>query len=65
MIEPVRILPEEARKKVLSGAAIFVCAYDDEEKFRKMHLEGAISFNAFKSNAASLSRDQEIVFYCA
>ena len=65
MIEPIRILPEETRKKVLSGTAIFVCAYEDDEKFRKMHLEGAISFNEFKTNAASLSREQEIVFYCA
>ena len=65
MIDPVRIQPEETRKKVLSGAAIFVCAYEDEEKFRKMHLEGAISFNAFKSKVASLSKEQEIVFYCA
>ncbi|MGO9015012.1 MAG: rhodanese-like domain-containing protein [Dissulfurispiraceae bacterium] len=65
MIEPIRILPEETRKKVLAGTAIFVCAYDDEEKFRNMHLEGAISFNAFKSNVASMPREQEIVFYCA
>ncbi len=65
MIEPIRIHPEETRKKVLSGTAIFVCAYEDEEKFRKMHLEGAISLSAFKSKAASLSREQEIVFYCA
>ncbi|HXW69582.1 MAG TPA: hypothetical protein VEJ88_08215 [Dissulfurispiraceae bacterium] len=65
MIEPIRINPEETRKKVLSGTAIFVCAYEDEEKFRKMHLEGAISFNEFKSNVSSLSSEQEIVFYCA
>jgi len=65
MSDPIRIQPEETRKKVLSGAAIFVCAYEDEEKFRKMHLEGAISFNTFKSTVASLSREQEIVFYCA
>jgi len=65
MIEPIRINPEETRKKVLSGTAIFVCAYEDEEKFRKMHLEGAISLNEFKSKVASLSSEQEIVFYCA
>ena len=65
MIEPMRIFPEETRKKVLSGTAIFVCAYEDEEKFSGMHLEGAISFNAFKSKVASLSSEQEIVFYCA
>jgi hypothetical protein len=63
MIEPIRIPPEEARKKVLDKAALFVCAYENEEKFGRMHLEGAISFNMFKDMAASLARDQEIIFY--
>jgi hypothetical protein len=63
MIEPERIPPEEARNRVSSGVAIFVCAYDDEEKFRKMHLEGGTSYNRFKGMIASLSRDQEIIFY--
>jgi hypothetical protein len=63
MTEPVRISPEVARKKVLFHEAILVCAYEDEEKFRKMHLEGAISLNEFKNRASSLSKEQEIVFY--
>jgi hypothetical protein len=63
MTEPVRIPPEEARKKVLSSEAILVCAYEDDEKFRKMHLEGAISLNEFKNRASSLSKKQEIIFY--
>lgn len=65
MDEPVRIPPEEARQKVLSGAALFVCAYEDEEKFRKMRLEGALSLNEFKAKTASLAKDREIIFYCA
>ena len=63
MTEPIRIPPEEARKKVLAKAALFVCAYENEEKFRKNHLDGAISFNEFKDMAASLARDREIIFY--
>ena len=63
MTEPVRIPPEEARKKVLSHEAILVCAYEEEEKFRKMHLESAISLNDFKSRASSLSKEQAIIFY--
>jgi hypothetical protein len=63
MIEPVRIPAEEARKKVLSNDAILVCAYEEEEKFKKMHLEGAISLNEFKNRASSLSKEQEIIFY--
>ncbi len=63
MTEPVRIPAEEARKKVTSGEAILVCAYEDEEKFRKMHLEDAISLQEFKTRLPSLSREQEIIFY--
>jgi hypothetical protein len=65
MIEPERITPEYARKKVLANEALFVCAYDDEEKFRKMHLEGAISFTVFRDMATSYAKEREIIFYCA
>ncbi len=63
MTEPARISPEEARAKARSGEALLVCAYDDEEKFRKMHLEGAISLAEFRRREASLSKGQEIIFY--
>jgi hypothetical protein len=63
MTEPVRIQPEEARNKVLSNEAILVCAYEEEDKFRKMRLEGAISLNEFKTRISSLSKEQEIIFY--
>ena len=65
MAEPIRIGPDEARRKVKSGMALFVCAYDDEEKFRNMHLEGAISLSEFEGKLPSLSKEQEIIFYCA
>ncbi len=65
MSEPIRIPPEEAREKILSREALFVCAYDDEEKFGRMRLEGAISFREFKEQAASLAKDRLIIFYCA
>lgn len=63
MSEPVRVTPEEARRKVRAKEALFVCAYENEEKFKRMHLEGGISFNEFKNRLASLSKDQEIIFY--
>lgn len=44
MSEPIRISPQEARQKVVSGQAHLVCAYDDTEKLKKNHFEGAISF---------------------
>jgi hypothetical protein len=63
MVEPIRIPPDEARKKVLAREALFVCAYENDEKFKRMHLEGALSFNEFNNRIASLSKDQEIIFY--
>jgi len=63
MSEPKRVTAEEVYDKLKSGKALLVCAYEDEEKFKKLQLEGAISFNAFKSKLASLLKDQEIVFY--
>ncbi len=65
MAEPERVSAEEVYGKLKAGAAILVCAYEDDEKFRAFHLEGAISFNEFKSRLPSLSKDQEIAFYCA
>lgn len=65
MAEPIRVTPEEVYKKLKSGKVILVCAYEDDAKFKKMQLQGAISLNEFKSKLPSLSKDQEIVFYWA
>ena len=65
MAEPTRISPQEVRDKVRTGTALLVCAYDDEDKFKNNHLEGAISFSEFMSRLPSIPKAQEIVFYCA
>ena len=65
MAEPVRISPEETRKRVLSGAALLVCAYDDDEKFKRNQREGATSFKEFNMRSGSLAKGQEIIFCCA
>ncbi len=65
MAEPIRVAPEEVRDRVTSGSALLVCAYEDEEKCRKVHLEGAISLTEFKLKLPTLAKDQEIIFYCA
>jgi len=64
MSEPERVTAEEVYDKLKSGEAFLVCAYEDEGKFKKLQLEGAISFSAFKSKLPALSKDQDIVFYC-
>jgi hypothetical protein len=65
MTEPERISQKEVYEKLKAGAAVLVCAYEDDEKFKTFHLEGAISFNEFRSNLPSMSKNREIVFYCA
>ncbi len=37
-----RVDPGETRRKVEAGEALLVCAYDDEEKCRQLHLQGAM-----------------------
>jgi hypothetical protein len=63
MAEPKRVTPQEIYRGMKSGAVLLVCAYDDDAKFKRMQLEGAISFNEFKSKLSSLPKDQQIVFY--
>ena len=65
MTEPERVTPREIFAKVNAGAALLVCAYDNEEKFKALHLEGAISLSELRSRLHSLTKDQEIIFYCA
>ena len=63
MSEPIRISVEKVRQKVNDGSALLVCAYDDDLKFKKFHLEGAISLAEFKSKVSALRKDQMIIFY--
>ena len=65
MTEPERVGPREAFEKLKGGAALLVCAYDDEEKFKAHRLEGAISLSELRSRLDSLPKDKEIIFYCA
>jgi hypothetical protein len=65
MDEVPRITPQEIYPKVQSGAALLVCAYESDARFRQVHLEGAISLEEFTSLRPTLPRDREIIFYCA
>lgn len=65
MSEPRRVTPEEIYPRMQSGEALLVCAYDDEAKFRRLQLKGAIPLAEFKSRLPALPQDREIVFYCA
>jgi hypothetical protein len=61
----LRVSPEEMYPRLKSGDCLLVCAYDSEETFRSMRLEGAISLQEFKGQVSRIPKDQEIVFYCA
>ena len=65
MTEPIRIPPQEVQKKLQSGSALLVCGYDNPEKFKENQLQGGISYEEFTSRLPALSKDQEIIFYCA
>jgi hypothetical protein len=60
-----RISVEDARKKVQANQALLVCAYEDDAKCRKLNLEGSIPLTSFQTKAASLPKNQEIIFFCA
>ena len=64
-MEPMRKSSKEAHKKVKAGEAILVCGYDDEAKFKAFRLEMAIPVSEFRKKLGTLSKDQEIIFYCA
>ncbi len=63
--DPSRISPKEAYEKVKAGKILLVCAYEDDERYQQMQLEGGISFKDFQAKLPALSKDQEIAFYCA
>jgi len=65
MAEAIRITPEETHQKLRAGNALLVCAYDSEEQFWSLQLLRAISLREFREKLPFLSKDQEIVFYCA
>ncbi|HYA13545.1 MAG TPA: hypothetical protein VEF33_04320 [Syntrophales bacterium] len=63
MAEPIRVKPEEVYPKVKSGEAILVCAYNDDEEYKRINLEGSISLSEFYSRLPHYSKDQEIIFF--
>jgi hypothetical protein len=60
-----RISVGDARRKVQANQALLVCAYEDDAKCRMVNLEGSIPLTSFQSRAASLPKNQEIIFFCA
>lgn len=64
MAEIARITPEETKRRMDSGQAILVCAYESDDKYESVKLDGSISLNEFKQHLPDMPQEQEIVFYC-
>ena len=63
-MEATRISPAEVRARLQSGkGTLLVSAYEDEAKFKRARLEGAISLQSLKSRLLSLPKETELVFY--
>jgi hypothetical protein len=65
MADIPQVSAEEARFKMSRSEALLVCAYEDLSSYQSKQLEGAISFQEFRTRASSLDREREIIFYCA
>jgi hypothetical protein len=61
----IRISPNEAHRRIDSGKAILVCAYESDEKCRSMLLEGAETLHQFEGKLPHIPGEQEVIFYCA
>src|SRR3989442_1403001 len=63
MPEGPRISVQEAREEVTSKRALLGCRYENEEKWKKIKLEGAMSFGGVQATLPSLTKDQGFFFY--
>ena len=58
-----RVSPGKVRENVQAGNSLLVCAYDDDGKYERMHLDQAIALSTFKSDISGIPKDREIIFY--
>lgn len=49
MSDVQKIQPEAARRKIQAGSALLVCAYDSDDKFQAVRLDGALSLREFRA----------------
>lgn len=54
---------QEAFTRTQNGICLLICAYDSDDKFRNVHLEGAIALSVFKANINTTASDKELIFY--
>ena len=65
MANPERVSPATVKHRMASGdPLLLVCAYEDAEKCRSLGVEDSITLSELRARP-QLSKDAEIVFYCA
>jgi hypothetical protein len=66
ILEANRISVPEAKEHLKqSPPALLACAYDDEPKCASLPLPGALNLRELNERLTSMSKDQEIIFYCS
>lgn len=59
------ITADQAIQHVQNQDALLICAYDSEEKCQKHQVEGAIPLKELRALEEQISKDRELIFYCA
>ena len=60
-----RVSAAEVHQRVKKGQALLICAYDNDDKFAKMALEGAIPRSKFTDRLPRTPKNRQLIFYCA
>ena len=60
-----RIEVSEAQRRLSNSTAKLICAYEEPEKCRQYHIDGATPFHQFQPMVTKLPKDAELIFYCA
>ena len=53
----------EAFDHINADSALLICAYESDDKFHRLQLDGAIPLSEFQSISATVSKDKELIFY--
>lgn len=53
----------DAFDHVSQGSALLICAYESDEKFGRLQLEGAIPLSEFQAKVPGVGKDKELIFY--
>ncbi len=59
MAAVMRIKPGEDRRRVQARGALLVCAYDNEELYGRMRLEGAMTLGELNARLPGIRKEQE------